>query len=345
MKTTGRGELISLTAAVLLLVAGLSGCRESGPQDESQAPVVASGEAGKGTGSPQRVGEPETTLAGTEWRLVEIQSMDDAIGTTRPDDAARYTLRLGADGSVSLKLDCNRATGTWTSEPSADPTNGRFEFGPLAATAAECGPESLHGQLAAQLPYVRGYLLRNGNLYLSLMADGGILAWESVRSIPMETDPDEALEAAILRAVPDYTREVVELEGGVGKGRYVYGRVDLDGDGRDEVFVYLLGSIFCGTGGCNLLLLESAEQGYTLVNEFPISRLPVIVSSHRTAGWSDIIRPESGGGAPPSFVLHTFDGTGYVERDRLPAEPSAEGTKVLTGDLSFEAAIPLEPAD
>ncbi len=322
MRITGSGVRGSLAAVLLLAVAVSSGCREPAPQDE-----------------------PGTNLAGTEWRLVEIQSMDDAIGTTRPADASLYTLRLNADGSVSLRLDCNRATGTWTVEPSADPTNGRFEFGPLATTGAECGAKSLHSRLAAQLPYVRGYLLRDGNLYLSLMADGGILAWEPTAGIALETDPDEALEAAILRAVPDYTRAVVELEGGVGPGRYVYGRVDLDGDGRDEVFVYLLGSIFCGTGGCNLLLLESAEEGYSLVNDFPISRLPVIVSEHRTEGWNDIFRPESGGGAPPSFVLHTFDGTRYVERERMAAEPKPEGTEVLRGELSYEAAIPLAPSE
>lgn len=28
-----------------------------------------------------------------------------------------------------------------------------------------------------QLPFVRSYLLRDGQLHLSLMADGGILSW------------------------------------------------------------------------------------------------------------------------------------------------------------------------
>jgi hypothetical protein len=38
------------------------------------------------------------------------------------------------------------------------------------------------------------------------------------------------------------------------------------------------------------------------VNEFPISRTPVIVSAASTGGWHDIIKPESGGGAPVSYV-------------------------------------------
>jgi hypothetical protein len=337
-------NLGAITAALLLAVSGLTGCRESGPDDESATPAFGSGEQEELDASPEMTGRPPSPLAGTDWRLVEIQSMDDAIGKKRPEDETLYTLRLDANGDASLRLDCNLATGPWSAEPSADPSNGRFEFGPLTTTAAECGASSLSGELAAQLPYVRGYLLRDGNLYLSLMADGGILAWEPMGGIALRTEPDEELESAILRAVPDYTRDMVGVEGGVGPGRYVYGCVDLDADGREEIFVYLLGSIFCGTGGCSLLLLESAEEGYSLVNDFPISRLPVIVSEDRTAGWSDIYRRESGGGAPPSIVKHTFDGTRYVERGRLPAEPVPEGTEVLTGDLSYEAAIPLEPA-
>ena len=57
-------------------------------------------------------------LANTDWRLVEFQSMDDAVGTKRPSDPALYTMRLNADGSVAMRLNCNRATGTWKAEPS-----------------------------------------------------------------------------------------------------------------------------------------------------------------------------------------------------------------------------------
>jgi hypothetical protein len=119
-------------------------------------------------------------LSGTTWRLVEFQSMDDATGAVRPDDPSLYTMQLNADGSVNLRLNCNRANGTWLVEPSADPSNGRFEFGPLATTKALCPQPSLDEMIAMQAPYIRGYLLTGGKLYLSLMADGGIFAWEPV---------------------------------------------------------------------------------------------------------------------------------------------------------------------
>ncbi|HEX9189559.1 MAG TPA: META domain-containing protein, partial [Vicinamibacteria bacterium] len=111
---------------------------------------------------------------------VEIRSMDDAVGTKRPADPSLYTMRLNADGTVNLRLNCNRATGTWSAEPSAEPSNGRFTFGPLAMTRALCPPPSLDETIAAHSPFIRGYFLKDGRLSLSLMADGGIWLWEPV---------------------------------------------------------------------------------------------------------------------------------------------------------------------
>ncbi|MGD8678088.1 MAG: SH3 domain-containing protein [Chromatiales bacterium] len=127
-------------------------------------------------------------LAGSEWQLVEFQSMDDAIGTIRPDDPSLYTMRLGADGIVSMQLNCNRATGDWLAEPSADGSGGSFRFGPLAATSAFCPPPSMDERITKDAGYVRGYLLKDGNLYLSLMADAGIYAWEPLAVNSGESD-------------------------------------------------------------------------------------------------------------------------------------------------------------
>ena len=117
-------------------------------------------------------------LAGTAWRLVEFQSMDDAIGTVRPEASALYTMRLHGDGTVNLRLNCNQAKGSWSATPSGDTTSGGFEFGPLAMTRAFCPPPSMDASIAAQAGFIRSYLLKDGRLYLGLMADGGIYAWE-----------------------------------------------------------------------------------------------------------------------------------------------------------------------
>jgi heat shock protein HslJ len=113
----------------------------------------------------------------TSWRLVEFQSSDDRIGTVKPDDAAKYTVSLEPGGRVAMRLNCNRATGTWTSE-AAGSDGGSFGFGPLAMTRALCPPPSLDSQIARDAEYVRSYVRRDGRLYLNLMADGGTYVWE-----------------------------------------------------------------------------------------------------------------------------------------------------------------------
>ncbi|MCP5283543.1 MAG: META domain-containing protein [Burkholderiaceae bacterium] len=121
--------------------------------------------------------DPPATLIGTQWQLVALQSMDDAQGTTRPADPAAYTLHLGPDGRATLRVDCNRAMGTWQATAGADGRSGALQFGPLAGTRAMCPPDSLAPRLMRELPFVRSYLMRDGQLHLSLMADGGILSW------------------------------------------------------------------------------------------------------------------------------------------------------------------------
>jgi hypothetical protein len=173
--------LVRPAAAVLLAGIVLVGCgapaeKAAAPADQP-SPAPAAGAAG--VSEPAAAGTP---LAGTAWRLVEIQSMDDAVGSTRVADPSLYTMRLNADGSVALRLNCNSANGTWSAEPGADPASGRFMFGPLAATMAMCPPPSVDEQVTRQAPYFRSYLLKDGRLYLSLMADGGIFVWEPVES-------------------------------------------------------------------------------------------------------------------------------------------------------------------
>jgi len=138
--------------------------------------ALASAAAGCATPTPA-----PTALAGTSWQLVAIQSMDDAQGTTRPGDPSRYTVTFGANGQAAFQLDCNRMSGEWKATPTtADARSGQLIFGALAGTRATCAPDSLDQRLSQQLPYVRGYLFQDGQLHLSLFADGGILSWAPI---------------------------------------------------------------------------------------------------------------------------------------------------------------------
>jgi heat shock protein HslJ len=121
---------------------------------------------------PSAVGqEAAASLAGSSWELVKFQGSDDT--TLTPDDKSKYTLAFDAKGNVTVWLDCNRGRGRWKSEGP-----NQLQFGPLALTRAMCPAGSLYDQMAKNWNYVRGYVLKGGHLYLSLMADGGIYEYE-----------------------------------------------------------------------------------------------------------------------------------------------------------------------
>jgi para-nitrobenzyl esterase len=112
-------------------------------------------------------------LGGTSWQLVRFQGSDDKVLT--PDDSAKYTIAFGTDGSVSARVDCNRGRGTWKSSGP-----NQLQFGPLALTRAACPPGSLHDRIVKDWEFVRSYTLKNGHLFLALMADGGIYEFEPI---------------------------------------------------------------------------------------------------------------------------------------------------------------------
>lgn len=109
-------------------------------------------------------------LAGTSWLLVEFQSMDDT--TLRPEGGARYALKF-VGAQLQLQSDCNRGMASWSS-----PDDVTLEIGPVALTRAMCPPSPLQERFVRDLGFVRSYVVRDGRLHLSLMADGGIYSFE-----------------------------------------------------------------------------------------------------------------------------------------------------------------------
>lgn len=129
---------------------------DAGALRVAPAPVVASG------------------LANTFWELVRFEDGDGRV--LIPEAEAKYTIAFENDGHLSVRIACNRGRGTWRTE-----SPNQLRFGPLALTRAQCRPHALlQDRLPTDWLYVRSYVLKDGRLYLSLLADGGIYEFQPI---------------------------------------------------------------------------------------------------------------------------------------------------------------------
>ena len=144
--------------------------------------AIAAATAAVLTGCSAPTAEAATSLDGTTWRLTEIQSMDDAQGTTTVPAEQLYTVdfgvRDGESGRAAFQIDCNRGSSSWQASADDSADSGQLDFGPIAVTEMACPPGSLDQRVSRALTAVRSYLLQDGRLHLSLFADSGILTWE-----------------------------------------------------------------------------------------------------------------------------------------------------------------------
>jgi hypothetical protein len=116
----------------------------------------------------------------------------------------------------------------------------------------------------------------------------------------------------------------VEKKGDHARPPFRYALTDLDGDGRADALVLLLGGNWCGSGGCNMLVFRAAANGFTLVSVSTITNEPIRVSPEKSHGWRTLIVFSKGKGD----VLMRFNGTRYplnpsVQPKATPAQVSA----------------------
>lgn len=166
-----------------------------------------------------------------------------------------------------------------------------------------------------------------------------------VKILNSETSPDPELEKVILKNLPGYS-ETEQDEAFLI--RYYYNRVDLNGDEKPEVLVYLSGAYTCGTGGCTMQVYESAKEGYRLISEIALVNNPIIVSNQKTAGWSDLIVYVAGGGIRGHYAVLRFNGRKYPTNASagraLRPKTKVTGQALIADEISPNSGIKLRPA-
>jgi len=102
-----------------------------------------------------------------EWQLVEF-SNGTSVAIPNPE---KYTIRFEADGQVNIVADCNGCFGPYETDGNA------LTMGPLACTAAYCGPLSLFDPYTAALSTVSSCVQRGDELELTY--SGGTLKFRA----------------------------------------------------------------------------------------------------------------------------------------------------------------------
>lgn len=90
--------------------------------------------------------------------------------------------------------------------------------------------------------------------------------------------------------------------------KFQFYKIDLNDDGKEEIFVRFMTSYFCGSGGCNFLLLDKYGE---VITKFSVTRPPFFVEPSKENGWALLLVKDSG-----VFKELRFNGLTY------PSNPS-----------------------
>lgn len=137
-----------------------------------------------------------------------------------------------------------------------------------------------------------------------------------------------AVPAAAQKALPEEVTRSIREWYDDDRIRTFEGETDLNGDGRPEIVVYVVGLPVCGTGGCNLLVFSPTHAGYRLVADIGLTRPPIRASSAVSAGWRHLVVHISGGGVASAEVELVSDGRSY------PGNPTIPGPRVRPAELA-----------
>jgi hypothetical protein len=107
--------------------------------------------------------------------------------------------------------------------------------------------------------------------------------------------------------VQDYLKEDLSFLQATDR-KFQFYKIDLNGDGNDEIFVRFMSPYFCGSGGCTFLLLDQYGE---IITRFSVTRAPIFVEPAKVNEWSLLLVKDAG-----VFKELTFQDGSY------PANPS-----------------------
>ncbi len=157
------------------------------------------------------------------------------------------------------------------------------------------------------------------------------LCFAAVAATLAVAGPALADEASVMSYLHQSLGENLKAEG----SRVYLGLVDLNADGKDEAIAYVSGPYWCGSGGCDYIILTPEGDSWREVGETSVSRLPIGVLETTSNGWKDLAISFAGGGSPAGIGLMQFDGSRYPQNPTSAPETDELGTVVIAEDAAF----------
>lgn len=150
---------------------------------------------------------------------------------------------------------------------------------------------------------------------------------------------DEISRRVIMSTIaPHYAESLAKNKDGIGVN---ISRVDLNGDGTNEVLAYVKGDDVCGSGGCNLFVLQAKDGHYDTITELSITWPPIRILDSKSNAWQDLGVWVQGGGIQPGYEARLrFDGKIYPSNPSLV--PRTESGS-LRGRVVIERSSPATP--
>lgn len=112
--------------------------------------------------------------------------------------------------------------------------------------------------------------------------------------------------------------------------KYVSKSADLNGDGREEVLVWVPSPDFGGTGGYPLLLFARKGRGYRLLWKNEAVWTPLVVLKTKSNGWRDVAVLKWVSGEGMHYVVFRHKGRAY------PKEPAGISERRVRGRVLME---------
>ncbi|HET9493116.1 MAG TPA: META domain-containing protein, partial [Chloroflexia bacterium] len=171
-----RLPLLGIVAGALLAVGSLLALSAAGiPSSGANGGNMAAPAAQPTTTSIT----PTATLTGTLWEWERTETNDGTVVTAV--DPARYTVEFLDGGQMAIRADCNRGSGTYT-------TNGpELTITPGAFTRIGCPPDTQDQVFLRDLERVGSYLFSQGKLVLELRFDSGGMTFREAQLTTQQT--------------------------------------------------------------------------------------------------------------------------------------------------------------